>query len=66
MPIPRILEPEVMDSPQDAEDYDQMDHSAVNRVFVEDLLAALTDKFKVQSSKFKVRIQRSLSRQLEL
>jgi ubiquinone/menaquinone biosynthesis C-methylase UbiE len=43
MPIPRILEPEVMDSPQDAEDYDRMDHSAVNGVFVEDLLAAMRE-----------------------
>jgi ubiquinone/menaquinone biosynthesis C-methylase UbiE len=41
MPIPRRLEPEVMDSQEDAEDYDRMDHSAVNRVFVDDLLAAL-------------------------
>jgi SAM-dependent methyltransferase len=43
MPIPRILEPEVMDSQEDAEDYDRMDHSAVNRVFVEDLLATLRE-----------------------
>jgi ubiquinone/menaquinone biosynthesis C-methylase UbiE len=37
--LDRILEPEVMDSPQEALDYDTMDHSAVNRVFVDDLLA---------------------------
>jgi ubiquinone/menaquinone biosynthesis C-methylase UbiE len=43
MPIARILEPEVMDAPQDAEDYDRMDHSAVNRVFVDDLLAAIQE-----------------------
>ena len=43
MPIPRILEPEVMDSPQDAEDYDRMDHSQVNRLFVEDLLTAIRE-----------------------
>ncbi|HEX5102681.1 MAG TPA: methyltransferase domain-containing protein [Pirellulaceae bacterium] len=41
MPINRVLEPEIMDSPLDAEDYDRMDHAAVNRVFVDDLLAAL-------------------------
>src|SRR5262245_48989909 len=37
--LPRILEPEVMDTPQEALDYDTMDHSTVNRVFVDDLLA---------------------------
>ena len=41
MPLSRILEPEVMDSAQDAEDYDRMDHSQVNRVFVDDLLVAI-------------------------
>jgi ubiquinone/menaquinone biosynthesis C-methylase UbiE len=39
--IPRILEPEVMDSPLEAIDYNTMDHSQVNRVFVDDLLSAL-------------------------
>lgn len=38
--IPRILEPEVMDSADDARDYDAMDHAEVNRVFVLDFLAA--------------------------
>ena len=38
--IPRVLEPEVMDSVEEAVDYDSMDHSQVNRVFVDDLLAA--------------------------
>ena len=41
MSLPRILETEVMDTPQEALDYNTMDHSAVNRVFVDDLLAAL-------------------------
>ncbi len=36
----RRLEPEVMDSAADAHDYDTMDHSQVNRVFVVDFLAA--------------------------
>ncbi|HEX4072135.1 MAG TPA: class I SAM-dependent methyltransferase [Planctomycetaceae bacterium] len=40
--IPRILEPEVMDSPLEATDYNTMDHSQVNRVFVDDLLCALS------------------------
>ena len=43
MPLQRILEPEVMDSPQDASDYDSMDHAEVNRVFVGDLLAVLSE-----------------------
>jgi ubiquinone/menaquinone biosynthesis C-methylase UbiE len=37
--LPRILEPEVMDTPQEAVDYDAMDHGGVNRVFVDDFLA---------------------------
>jgi len=37
--LPRILEPEVMDSVEEARDYDAMDHSAVNRIFVADFLA---------------------------
>jgi ubiquinone/menaquinone biosynthesis C-methylase UbiE len=35
----RILEPEIMDSADDAREYDAMDHSAVNTQFVSDLLA---------------------------
>ncbi len=38
--LKRILEPEVMDNEDDAVDYDAMDHSEVNRVFVDDLLQA--------------------------
>jgi ubiquinone/menaquinone biosynthesis C-methylase UbiE len=38
--LARVLEPEVMDSDQDAVDYDSMDHGEVNRAFVSDLLAA--------------------------
>lgn len=44
--LPRILEPEVMDSLDEAVDYDAMDHSAVNRLFVDDFLAAV-DRFQV-------------------
>jgi ubiquinone/menaquinone biosynthesis C-methylase UbiE len=36
--LPRVLEPEVMDSAAEAHDYDAMDHAAVNRVFVADFL----------------------------
>jgi ubiquinone/menaquinone biosynthesis C-methylase UbiE len=38
--LPRVLEPEVMDSPEEALAYNAMDHSEVNRIFVDDLLAA--------------------------
>src|SRR5262245_844504 len=37
--LPRILEPEVMDTEAEARDYDGMDHSSVNRLFVADFLA---------------------------
>jgi len=39
----RVLEPEVMDTAEEAAEYDAMDHSAVNRRFCEDLLAAEPD-----------------------
>jgi ubiquinone/menaquinone biosynthesis C-methylase UbiE len=37
--LPRTLEPEVMDTEEDARDYDAMDHAEVNARFVTDLLA---------------------------
>src|SRR5262245_35042337 len=37
--LPRVLEPEVMDSAEEARDYDAMDHTQVNRLFVADFLA---------------------------
>ena len=40
MALERVLEPEVMDTWDEASDYDSMDHSEVNRVFVTDFLAA--------------------------
>lgn len=39
LPLPRTLEPEVMDAPAEAADYDRMDHSGVNSRFVADFLA---------------------------
>src|SRR6516164_10876016 len=36
--LERVLEPEVMDSAAEASDYDAMDHSHVNQLFVDDLL----------------------------
>lgn len=41
--LARVLEPEVMDSDEDAREYDSMDHAAVNAVFVANLIDALTD-----------------------
>ena len=41
--LQRILEPEVMDSVEEAIDYDQMDHSHVNQLFVADLLQVRED-----------------------
>jgi ubiquinone/menaquinone biosynthesis C-methylase UbiE len=40
--LTRQLEPEVMDTAEEARDYDAMDHSTVNRVFVDDFLAVYT------------------------
>jgi ubiquinone/menaquinone biosynthesis C-methylase UbiE len=37
--LQRVLEPEVMDTAEEARDYDAMDHAAVNRRFVADFLA---------------------------
>src|SRR5262249_40882260 len=37
--LPRVLEPEVMDSPAEARDYDAMDHSQVNAAFAAGFLA---------------------------
>jgi ubiquinone/menaquinone biosynthesis C-methylase UbiE len=39
MALQRVLEPEVMDTAQEASDYDAMDHREVNTRFVDDLLA---------------------------
>jgi ubiquinone/menaquinone biosynthesis C-methylase UbiE len=38
--LARELEPEVMDTPEEARDYDAMDHAEVNARFCDDLLAA--------------------------
>jgi ubiquinone/menaquinone biosynthesis C-methylase UbiE len=37
--LPRVLEPEVMDTAEEARDYDAMDHRHVNQCFVADFLA---------------------------
>jgi ubiquinone/menaquinone biosynthesis C-methylase UbiE len=43
----RVLEPEVMDTAEEAEEYDAMDHGEVNRRFCADLLAAEPDPKRV-------------------
>ncbi len=37
-PLSRVLEPEVMDTQDDARDYDEMDHREVNTKFIDDFL----------------------------
>ncbi len=41
--LTRVLESEVMDSDEDAREYDAMDHAAVNAQFVTDLVEAIAD-----------------------
>ena len=40
MALERVLEPEVMDTYEEARDYDSMGHQEVNTLFVQDLLAS--------------------------
>jgi ubiquinone/menaquinone biosynthesis C-methylase UbiE len=41
--LSRVLEPEVMDTPEEARAYNAMDHSEVNRRFADDFLAVSPD-----------------------
>jgi ubiquinone/menaquinone biosynthesis C-methylase UbiE len=41
--LARILEPELMDTAEDAHEYDAMDHTVVNSQFVTDLLEAISE-----------------------
>lgn len=52
--LARILEPEVMDTAAEASDYNSMDHSAVNRVFVDDLLTAAATVPKSSSETWQI------------
>jgi ubiquinone/menaquinone biosynthesis C-methylase UbiE len=45
--LSRVLEPEVMDTPQEALDYDRMDHGAVNAAFAVDLLTAFPEATRI-------------------
>ncbi len=48
----RVLEPEVMDAPEEALAYDAMDHSEVNRAFVDDALEAYRKKGRHAEGEF--------------
>jgi len=50
MPLTRVLEVEVMDTAAEAEDYNAMDHSAVNAVFAQDLLTILVSEERLPPS----------------
>ena len=53
MSLARTTEPEVMDSVEEAEDYDAMDHSDVNHRFVDDYLAFAGEKnFRSDANSF--------------
>jgi ubiquinone/menaquinone biosynthesis C-methylase UbiE len=45
--LPRVLEPELMDTEADAAAYDSMDHAAVNARFADDLLSAMAGRGNV-------------------
>lgn len=47
MSLVRVLEPEVMDTEEEARDYDAMDHASVNETFCRDLLALKPDLSRV-------------------
>jgi ubiquinone/menaquinone biosynthesis C-methylase UbiE len=42
--LDRVLEPEVMDTPEEARDYDAMDHAAVNHSFAAEFLAVWNER----------------------
>lgn len=48
--LPRILEPEVMDTEAEAVDYDSMDHAEVNRLFADGFLAIAPDPLPGQAA----------------
>lgn len=46
----RVLEPEVMNTSDEARDYNEMDHSQVNRSFVDDFLSSLSSFNVIKSA----------------
>ena len=45
--LERVLEPEVMDTEDEADEYDRMDHRQVNQLFVSDFLAVHQSGWKI-------------------
>lgn len=58
--LERRLEPEVMDTSEDAHDYDAMDHRTVNRVFVDDFLAFANSSGRYNSFEDQTQVLRIL------
>jgi ubiquinone/menaquinone biosynthesis C-methylase UbiE len=54
--IPRILEPEVMDTEAEAVEYNTMDHATVNRAFVDDLLGFVDAKSRLGGGTGRIRV----------
>ncbi|GIX05494.1 MAG: hypothetical protein KatS3mg114_1363 [Planctomycetaceae bacterium] len=54
MSLPRVLEPEWMDSAEEALAYDTMDHREVNRRFVDDLLQVWGEHYGSESPEVEV------------
>lgn len=52
MTLKRILEPEVMDSVEEAQEYNAMDHAEVNRLFVADLLEFARQNLETTDNEF--------------
>lgn len=52
--LKRVLEPEVMDTPDEANDYNKMDHSQVNRQFVDDFLLTIQDVMRTADEHLRV------------
>lgn len=52
--LERVLEPEVMNTSSEAIDYNQMDHSHVNRVFADDFLSALKSDTCARSDSYRI------------
>ena len=48
--LPRILEPELMDEPDDVLEYDRMDHHEVNQLFVTDFLCCASDNSRYRNA----------------
>lgn len=54
MTLERILEPEVMDSVEEAQEYNAMDHAEVNRLFVAELLEFAGKNLETTEKEFRL------------